>query len=204
MDLVFHNANNQPIGQRAADGYVNATALCKAAGKRWNDYFRLDSTKEYLQALSEKLGIEVVSASVTGFPVTEAHNPATALIQVFQGGNSQQGTWIHPQVAIHLGMWLSSDFAVQVTEWVVSWMTTGQTPTQPISQPQQPQPEQPKKLAWKPLALYPQITEEVFKSLDPISQSYFAETPEERRLRVTVERTELNHWLNHCYKISRH
>ncbi|GAB3113657.1 hypothetical protein GCM10027288_31340 [Bordetella tumbae] len=32
-------------------------------------------------------------------------------------------TWIHPHIAINLGQWLSADFAVQVSEWVHSWMS---------------------------------------------------------------------------------
>lgn len=34
-----------------------------------------------------------------------------------------QGTWVHPQVAIHLASWLSPDFAVAVTQWVFDWMS---------------------------------------------------------------------------------
>jgi hypothetical protein len=34
-----------------------------------------------------------------------------------------QGTWVHPQVAIHLAQWLSPKFAVQVTKWVYEWMS---------------------------------------------------------------------------------
>lgn len=52
-----------------------------------------------------------------GFPITE-------LVQSIQGGNpTLQGTWVHPQVAIHLAQWLSPKFAVQVTKWVFDWMS---------------------------------------------------------------------------------
>lgn len=36
------------VAQRATDGYFNATAMCKAANKKINDYGRLSTT----QALS--------------------------------------------------------------------------------------------------------------------------------------------------------
>ena len=36
-----------------------------------------------------------------------------------------QGTWVHPQVAIHLAQWLSPQFAVKVTQWVFDWMNGG-------------------------------------------------------------------------------
>ena len=57
--------------------------------------------------------------SVTGIPVTE-------LVVSRQGGNAlEQGTWVHPKVAINLGQWLNPRFAVQVSEWVTEWMMAG-------------------------------------------------------------------------------
>lgn len=96
MELLFHNANDQAIAQRGSDGYINATAMCKAAGKRWDNYYRLDSTQEYLQALSEDLKLEILERN----PLP--HNPVKALIQIFQGGNSLQRTQVHPEVGKHL------------------------------------------------------------------------------------------------------
>ncbi|MGB3205956.1 MAG: KilA-N domain-containing protein [Crinalium sp.] len=141
------------------------------------------------------LGLKIIFKGVATNPATEEENPTTTLIQVFQGG-SLQGTWIHPQVAIHLAMWLNPDFAVLVTEWVVTWMSAGINPTQPQPHSQQPQPEQPKKLPWKPLELFPAMSEETFKSLDAISRQHFAETSAERAIRIQKERTEEMLWCN--------
>lgn len=106
--VIEHLAtNNNVISQRAHDGYVNATAICKAVGKRLNDYTRYSGTQGYIDELS----------AVTGIPATE-------LIQTIQGGNPKlQGTWVHPQVAINLGQWASPKFAVLVSKWVVDWMS---------------------------------------------------------------------------------
>lgn len=94
------------IQQRLLDGYVNATAICQATGKRINNYLRSETTKEYLEALSRKTLISV-----------------SALIQSVKGGLPElQGTWVHPKVAIHLSMWADAEVAVQVTEWVFEWM----------------------------------------------------------------------------------
>lgn len=92
---------------RGKDGYVNATAMCKAGRKNFADYSRLSSTKAFIAELS----------SVMGFPINE-------LVQSIRGGNpTLQGTWVHPQVAIHLARWLSPKFAVQVTKWVLKCMS---------------------------------------------------------------------------------
>lgn len=107
LPLVYHKAENELISQRVEDGYVNATAMCKAAGKVWYEYTRAATTEPFLQALSADTGIS-----------------RDALIQSIRGGlPDMQGTWVHPQVAIHLAQWLSPKFAVLVTKWVMDWMT---------------------------------------------------------------------------------
>lgn len=91
-------AENDVITQRVSDGYFNATAMCRAAGKRINNYTRLPTTSDFINELS----------SVTRICATE-------LIQTIQGGPPQlQGTWVHPQVAINLAQWLSPKFAISV------------------------------------------------------------------------------------------
>ncbi len=81
--------------------------MCKAAGKKWNDYYRLGTTIPFVNELSSETGI-----------------PATELIQSLRGGEpTLQGTWVHPQVAIHLAQWLSPRFAVRVSKWVADWMS---------------------------------------------------------------------------------
>lgn len=107
LPLVQYELATEVIHQRVKDGYVNATAMCKAAGKPWADYNRLSTTSLYLEALSADMGI-----------------PITELVQSIRGGvPTMQGTWVHPQVAIHLAQWLSPEFAVKVTKWVFDWMS---------------------------------------------------------------------------------
>lgn len=116
--LIQHEANGSVIDQRASDGYVNATALCKAAGKLFGDYRRLGTTDDFIIELSADMGI-----------------PISELIQSLKGGNGPQGTWIHPHVAIHLGQWLSAKFAVMVSKWVHDWMSGKGAPMGPVELP---------------------------------------------------------------------
>lgn len=112
LSLVSHEVDGELIPQRMTDGYVNATALCKASGKQFNDYFRLKITQDFLNELSMETGIPV-----TGIPVT-------GLVAIKQGGTPQeQGTWVHPQVAVNLAQWLSAKFAVLVSRWIMDWMS---------------------------------------------------------------------------------
>lgn len=105
--VIDREVDGNTIPQRAADGYVNATAICKASGKNFADYRRLATTEAFLTELS----------SVMGIPITE-------LVISVQGGNPRlQGTWLHPDAAIHLGQWCSPKFAVAVARWVREWMS---------------------------------------------------------------------------------
>lgn len=107
FELIPHVVEREIVQQRVHDGYINATAMCQATGKRFHDYNRIGPTVAFISAL----------ASATGKPVTE-------LIQSVSGGEpSHQGTWVHPQVAINLAQWCSAEFAVQVSQWVVDWMS---------------------------------------------------------------------------------
>jgi hypothetical protein len=107
LDLISHRVDGQLIEQRKVDGYINATAMCKAAGKSIADYARIGPTKAFLTELSTDMGI-----------------PISELIQSIRGGPpSIQGTWVHPQIAINLAQWLSPRFAVQVSRWVYEWLS---------------------------------------------------------------------------------
>lgn len=113
-NIISHNVNETLINQRYKDGYINLTAMAKANSKLIADYLRLESTNAFLSELSGSMGI----------PIDQL------VVKKTTGPNPQRGTWGHPQVAIHCGQWCSAAFAVQVTRWVMTWMTTGQNPLQ--------------------------------------------------------------------------
>jgi hypothetical protein len=107
LALIPHEIEGKLVHQRAVDGYVNATAMCKAVGKNFADYRRLSTTQAFLSELGSVMGI-----------------PITGLLLVNQGGKPhEQGTWVHPDIAINLGQWCSPKFAVAVSRWVHEWMT---------------------------------------------------------------------------------
>jgi len=98
--LVVRVWNDTPISRRTTDGYVNATAMCKANGKRWKDYRESDRCQLYLDALE----------SVDG-------NSGHALVESRSGGAGGGGTWVHPQIAIDLARWINAPFAVWMDGW---------------------------------------------------------------------------------------
>lgn len=106
LAFVDRQVDNNHIEQRLLDGYINATALCKACKKEMKHYLSNSGTRDFVKELSSEVGI-----------------PTSALIQIVRGGDPRfQGTWVHPQVAIHLAQWASPKFAVAVSKWVFEWM----------------------------------------------------------------------------------
>lgn len=105
-EYLAREVNQIEIDQRISDGYINATALCKASNKEMKHYLENATTKDFLKELSRSVGI-----------------PTDLLVsKIMTGSNELRGTWVHPYVAINLGQWLSPKFAVQVSKWVFEWM----------------------------------------------------------------------------------
>ena len=102
--------NDVSVTSRKVDGYINATELCKAGNKKFNDWSRLDTTKDLISVLNADAGI-----------------PVSALIQINKGGNNKllQGSWIHPDLAIQLAQWISPSFALQVSKWIRTLFSKG-------------------------------------------------------------------------------
>ena len=96
--LVSRSWNGTPISRRTTDGYVNATAMCKANGKQWSKYRESDRCQTDLDALAE-------TSEIRMFDLIESRQG--------QGG----GTWVHPQVAVDLARWISAPFAVWMDGW---------------------------------------------------------------------------------------
>jgi hypothetical protein len=116
-DLIMRDYNSVTIYQRPSDRYLDATGMCKANGKLWADYWRLDSTQEFMGELTSVMGL-----------------PHNELVQIRRGGvPAEQGTWVHPRVAVHLAQWCSVRFAVLVSGWVEELLTTGMAAVKPMS-----------------------------------------------------------------------
>jgi hypothetical protein len=77
------------------DGYFNMTKAAKAFGKDVREFFKLQSTDEYLEALADLVG---------GNPLIN--------VQKGNGISPQVGTWGHPKLAVFYARWLDVKFAV--------------------------------------------------------------------------------------------
>lgn len=59
LALVPHRYHGSVISQRAKDGYINATAMCRAQGKLWGHYNESGPNKAFITALASDIGIPI-------------------------------------------------------------------------------------------------------------------------------------------------
>lgn len=106
VEILTETFAGEVIPFTAAGAFVNATAMCGAFGKRPNHFLSLESTKDFIAEL-EKLNAEN--------PESDARNPGITSVITRKGnfgGNENQGTWLHPDLALECARWLSPRFAI--------------------------------------------------------------------------------------------
>ena len=105
------------------DGFINATAMCKAGKKLFGNWYKSEPTKELIKALEEKIknNCDIHNQK------SDIHNEYHKIIHINKGNSSSfsQGSWIHPDLAVHLAMWISPSFGIQVSSWVRELALTG-------------------------------------------------------------------------------
>jgi hypothetical protein len=108
-NLILREWNGRTIRQRE-DGYISATDMCQACGKLFADWNRLKSTNDFLEAISNDMGI-----------------PISQLVEIKKGNTLEfeQGTWLHNFVALELSGWLLPSFKVQCIKWVNELLLKG-------------------------------------------------------------------------------
>lgn len=93
--IITIEYNNTPVFFQT-DAFINATAIAGKFNKFPKDYLKTSRTKEYINAVRRIF-------------LTEENQ----IVKVVQGGSpEEQGTWLHPKLAIDFARWLSADFAV--------------------------------------------------------------------------------------------
>lgn len=101
------------VGQNDKNGYVNITKL-SAAYKNQTGKYRKPA--HWLQNKRTVESIEHLS-SVVGIPSSQ-------LVKTRKGNSNsiEQGTWIHPKLAVRFAIWLSDEFGYMVEQWFEEWV----------------------------------------------------------------------------------
>ncbi|WP_136474557.1 KilA-N domain-containing protein [Pseudomonas sp. DG56-2] len=82
-----------------SEGWINATDVAKKFGKRPNDWLSLPSTVEYVKALNRHL-------------FGDTGKSGNDKMVISRRGGRDQGTWLHPKLAVAFARWLDVDFSV--------------------------------------------------------------------------------------------
>lgn len=116
-EMIVREYKGVKIRERA-DGYQCITDMAKAAGKLVGNYMQNADTKAFIKELAFDIGI-----------------PISTLIEKRKGGDrTEQGTWVHPYLALHFAAWCCPAFHVQVMKWTHKIVTTGHVDIRPFDQ----------------------------------------------------------------------
>lgn len=125
--------NKVVIEARESDHFINATQLCKAGGKEFNEWYRLESTKRLINVLNQTIINENINAPT--YPLSQnidhnnenQQNKEIILVDIKRGNSSKftQGSWVHPDLAVPLAQWISPEFSIQVSRWTRELILTG-------------------------------------------------------------------------------
>lgn len=129
IQKVCRDVNGIAVEQRLTDGFINATAMCVAHKKDVSEWLALEGTLRLVGALAKKLKINPIPGKVGNSVYTRVSAIYPTLVITKRGSpETGGGTWVHPKLAVHVGQWCSEEFALQVSDWIEEWMTTGQNP----------------------------------------------------------------------------
>ena len=113
MNIQIFSFGSATVAFRA-DGYLNATAIAAHFGKQPRDYLKTEQTQQYIAALAENLSVK-----------TKILTKENQIVSVKRGGD-EQGTWLHPKLAIHFARWLDPKFAVWCDEQIEQLLSGSQ------------------------------------------------------------------------------
>lgn len=128
------SVNGISIEQRRTDGFINATAMAVAHGKKIDAWFRTAETLDLFiyQACLDCLNVnhsDLSDSCPSRLSATKYAKLFPGLITVKRGSPSNGGgTWIHPDLAVQCAQWCNTPFALQVSRWVREWFTTAHNP----------------------------------------------------------------------------
>ena len=113
------------------DGFLNATAISQHFGKLPKDYLTTEQTQQYIAALAESLSER-----------TKILTDKNQLVIIKKGG-AEQGTWLHPKLAIHFARWLDPRFAVWCDEQIEQILSGSLNPDFHLTAPTTPDERKP-------------------------------------------------------------
>lgn len=124
---------------RSEDDYVNATALCRSAGRPFSRYLAAADNKSFLRSLGRTLGMRVGDSTAGGDddltaqrrasvdPSTLDENPVADARHLIKREtdkpNGERATWVHQLVAVDVARWCSDKLRVAMNDVLHRYMS---------------------------------------------------------------------------------
>lgn len=113
-NIVFEDINKNYAWSKYGDfkvvvakknGYINATQMCNVFSRKYSNWFKNDSAKEFIKCACRDYSLDTwCTKTVTGGQMVEI-----------------RGTYVHPIIITHIAYWLSPSFQVKVVTWIEEW-----------------------------------------------------------------------------------
>ena len=84
------------------NGYVNVTKMCDEGDKHFFNWKKNSRSKELIKYITDEL-------------------ESDPMVTIMTGENDLRGTYAHPDLIIHIAMWISPSFCIYVTNIVNAW-----------------------------------------------------------------------------------
>jgi len=84
------------------NGYINASKLCELGGKRYSNWFRNDSSREIIK----------IEKNIIHDKTGEKKEVTIKMLNV---NIHLRGTYVHPDLIIHIASWVSPEFAIKIS-----------------------------------------------------------------------------------------
>ncbi|TBW08297.1 hypothetical protein E0E50_15165 [Azotobacter chroococcum subsp. isscasi] len=110
--VIPFDYEGQPV-RFNAEGWLHATEIAERFGKKSAHWLELDSTKEYIRKLSDRMAASNVGKSDITLVITR------------RGNSKSSGTWLHPKLAVKFARWLSVDFEIWCDEQIDALIRQG-------------------------------------------------------------------------------
>lgn len=86
------------------NGYINASKFCKDANKKYNNWANNKKSNKLISTLKKLLNDNV-----------------DPIKKIITGDNLTRGTYVHPELIIHIAAWCSAEYALQVSKIVIEY-----------------------------------------------------------------------------------
>lgn len=110
-DYALGKLGNLEVLMMAKNGYINITKLCKESRKKFNHWTDNASSQNLIREIGKSLGYAEKDTNIA----------SKLIIAIRTGNNYYRGSYVHPELAIHVATWCNAKYATIVSKVMVEY-----------------------------------------------------------------------------------